>query len=148
MVHRAESSNNVSDAIQQRILQYQIIDRQIFEHFNGSFDRHIEKIGRDKFNTLLAEFQRSRLEFEDACFDKDRVVGGTYHSTSWAVSNYGQTVNRTCSFLQIPDITLTRVVTQLQLSHDYEIEIERELVMPELIKWVQNDYQSRRGSEK
>ena len=129
------------ESTKETILKYQIIDSQIFAHFNASFERHIDAIGRERFYSLLDEFRELRQAFEDKCFDKSKVVKGPYGSTSYKLSWYALNKNLACVFLQTRDTVLTRVVTQLQLSQDYKLEIERKLELQDIVVKVQREYE-------
>ena len=130
----------MSDETKARISQYQVIDRQIFDHFNASFERHIDKIGREKVASLVKEFREMRENFENKCFNKSKTVRGPYSSITWQITDYGRNVNLACTFLQTRDVMLTHVITQLQLSQDYEVPMEGGFKMEEIITKIKHDY--------
>ena len=130
----------MSDETKAKILQYQVIDRQIFDHFNASFERHIDKIGREKVASLVKQFREVRETFENKCFNKNKTVKGPYNSISWEITDYGRNVNVACTFLQTGDLILTKVITQLQLSQDYAVPMEGGFKMEEIITKIKHDY--------
>ena len=131
----------LSEETKRRILQYQIIDRQIFDHFNKTFERHIDEFGRDKFYHQVEEYKSMRLEFENKCFNKEKTIHGPYGSISWALSEYGYR-NKACGFLQMRDVTITKIVTQLQLSNDYKKAIDTPFKNREEIEQIHKDYKN------
>ena len=144
---KTEPQPSLSESTKQKILQFQIIDRKIFAHFNASFDRHIHNIGEEKFYNLVEDFKRKRTEFEDSCFNKENeLILSAFGTVSWNISEFGRTENRACEFLQSPDIALTHAVMQLQRSRDYQVEVEGKMQLQELFQWIQSDYESRRGT--
>ena len=133
----------MSEETKARILKYQVIDARIYDHFNASFQQHVEKIGREKVASQVREFQEMREAFENKCFNKNKTVKGPYNSISWEISYYGQNKNMACTFLQTRDITLTRVITQLQLSQDYTVPIgvtHGPYLMQHIVTKIQRDY--------
>ena len=133
----------MSEETKARILKYQVIDAQIFDHFNQTFELHLDRVGREKVASQVKEFQEMRESFENKCFNKDKTVKGPYNSISWEISEYGKNINVACTFLQTRDVTLTKVITQLQLSQDYTVPIEGNkgpLLMREIVSKIQRDY--------
>ena len=134
---------SMSDETKAKILQYQVIDRQIFDHFNASFERHINKIGREKVASLVKQFREIRETFENKCFNKNKTVKGPYNSISWEITDYGKNVNVACTFLQTRDVILTKVITQLQLSQDYSVPINgssKPLLLQPIVIKLQRDF--------
>ena len=134
---------SMSDETKAKILQYQVIDRQIFDHFNASFERHIDKIGREKVASLVKQFREIRETFENKCFNKNKTVKGPYNSISWEITDYGKNVNVACTFLQTRDVILTKVITQLQLSQDYSVPINgssKPLLLQPIVIKLQRDF--------
>ena len=133
----------MSEETKARILKYQVIDAQIFDHFNQTFELHLDRVGREKVASQVKEFQEMRESFENKCFNKDKTVKGPYNSISWEISEYGKNINVACTFLQTRDVILTKVITQLQLSQDYTVPIEGNngpLLMREIVSKIQRDY--------
>ena len=134
---------SMSDETKAKILQYQVIDRQIFDHFNASFERHIDKIGREKVSSLVKQFREMREAFENKCFNKNKTVKGPYNSISWEITDYGKNVNVACTFLQTRDVILTKVITQLQLSQDYTVPINgssKPYLLKPIVMKLQRDF--------
>ena len=116
-----KKQEELSNKTRTRILEYQVIDRQLFRHFNETFELHINTIGEQRFGNMVIEFQNLRNQFEDKCFDKTVIVeNGSYKQLTWEISNYGKYENLACTFLQTADVMLTKVMTELQISNDYE----------------------------
>jgi hypothetical protein len=134
----------MSEETKARILEYQVIDAQIFDHFNASLERHIDKIGREKVALQVKQFQAMRLAFENKCFNKNKTVyRGPYRSISWVITDYGKYENVACTFLQTRDVTLTYVITELQLSQDYTLPFKERIgpfLMQDMVSKIQRDY--------
>ncbi|XP_063683618.1 galactosylceramide sulfotransferase-like isoform X2 [Bolinopsis microptera] len=133
----------MSEETKARILQYQVIDAQIFDQFNKTFELHLDRVGREKVASQVKEFEEMRESFENKCFNKDKTINGPYKSISWEISEYGRNTNVACTFLQTRDVTLTNVITQLQLSQDYTVPIEGQkgpLLMRDIVSKIQRDY--------
>ena len=145
----SRKKEEVSQETQNRILDYQIIDRQLYDYFNKTFQRHVDGIGKDKMRDLLLEFQTLRTEFEEKCFDKTKEVKlGPYGSASWALTDYGNYENKACTFLQARDVEITSVMTDLQISNDYEntssCKNAGQCLMQSTVKKIQTDYDHNR----
>ena len=130
----------MSDETKARILKYNVIDAQIFDHFNASFELHLERVGREKVASQVKEFREMREAFENKCFNKDKIIKAPYNSVTWELSDYGKNENVACTFLQTRDVILTKVITQLQLSQDYTVPISGNLIMKDIISKIQRDY--------
>ena len=130
----------MSEETKARILKYQVIDAQIFDHFNKTFELHLDRVGREKVASQVKKFQEIRESFENKCFNKNMTVKGPYGSVSWQITDYGRNQNVACTFLQTRDIRLTNVITQLQLTQDYTVPIDQPLVMRDIISKIQRDY--------
>ena len=119
-VLRKNTKGYVSEKTKRTILDHLTLDKQIYDHFSASFERHIDKLGRARIAGEVHKFRVLREEFENKCLNKS---GGLqqmeWHSFSYPLTNYGKTENFACSFLQTNDMVLDRAVTQLQLSRDY-----------------------------
>ena len=131
-----------------RISKYQVIDAQIFDHFNASFEHHLDRIGRENVASQVKEFWKIREAFEDKCFNKNKIVKLPYHSKSWEISNYGKNENLACTFLQADDVEMTSAIAELQLSQDYAVPIvrgdgsafDKPYPMQEIFSKIQQDY--------
>ena len=133
----------MSDETKARILKYNVIDDQIFDHFNVSFEQHLERVGREKVASQVKEFREMREAFENKCFNKNKTVHGPYGSISWEISDYGKNKNVACQFLQTRDVALTMAIAKLQLSQDYTVPIEgydKNFHMQDIISKIQRDY--------
>ncbi|XP_063684643.1 galactosylceramide sulfotransferase-like isoform X2 [Bolinopsis microptera] len=130
----------MSEETKARILKYQVIDVQIFDHFNKTFELHLDRVGREKVASQVKKFEEMRESFENKCFNKNMTVKGPYGSVSWEITDYGRNTNLACTFLQTRDIKLTNVVTQLQLTQDYTVPIDQPLVMRDMVSKIQRDY--------
>ena len=114
----------MSEETKVRILKYQIIDAQIFDNFNKTFELHLDRVGKEKIAFQVKEFEEIRESFENKiCFNKDNTVNGLYNSISWEITEYGINININvaCTFLQTRDVILTKVITQLQPSQDLSL---------------------------
>ena len=107
----------MSEETKARILKYQVIDAQLFDHFNKTFELHLDWVGKEKTASQVKEFEEIRKSFENKiCFNKDNTVNG------FLFININ--INVACTFLQTREIILTKVITQLQPSQDYTIPIK------------------------
>ena len=147
----SEPKDSISEATKARILKYQVIDSQLFDHFNATFERNLDRIGRQKVAEQVIELQKVREAFENKCFNKKkRIVLRNYHSMSWKLTDYGKNKNLACSFLRTDDVKLTNAIAQLQLSRDYTVPIKdakgnlhnAPFVMQDELSKIQQDYES------
>ena len=91
-----------------RILNYKYIDKQIFDYFNSSLDKHILKLGREKIAAETDKFREVRKSFEDECKKNTSCLGCSK-------------ANPDCDFLQYEFFRhYSMVVTDLQRSDDYK----------------------------
>ena len=146
---RDQPKVSMSAETMNRILKYQVIDDQIFHHFNASFDHHLEKIGREKVASQVKEFRKMREAFENKCFNKNKIVKLPYSSKSWEISDYGKYENLACTFLQADDVEMTEALAKLQLSQDYTVPMigsDGSIIdhpyypMQDMISKIQHDY--------
>ena len=137
-------TTELSEESQRRILDIGLLDQAIYQHFSAKFEEHVNSFGRERLEMRVKEFQDMRQNFEDACFDKSKILGGPYGSVSWELSDYGKHINRACEFLQIKDVTLTKVVTEAQLSEDYNKEIPNmkgdQFLLKDMVLQIQRDF--------
>ena len=134
---------SMSEETKARILKYHVIDTHIFDHFNASFERHLDRLGREKVASQVKEFKEMREAFENKCFDKSTTVKGPYNSVSWKITDYGENENVACTFLQTRDVILTKVITELQLSQDYTVPINGSngpFTMQDIVSKIQRHY--------
>ena len=130
----------MSDETVAKILKYQVIDDQIFNHFNASFEQHLDRVGREKVASQLKEFQEMREAFENKCFDKDKIIAHPGQSVTWELSDYGKHINVACTILQTHDYHMRRIMRQLQLSKDYTLPINETLVLQDIVSRIQREY--------
>ena len=55
----------MSEETKARILKYQVIDAQIFDHFNKTFELHLDRVGKEKIASQVKEFEEIRESFEN-----------------------------------------------------------------------------------
>ena len=130
----------ISDKTIARILKYQVVDDQIFHHFNASFEQHLDRLGRENVASQVKEFRKMRETFENKCFNKDKIIETRFNSVTWELSDYGKNINVACKFLQTHDAELSTIMKQLQLSQDYTVPINKTLLMQDVISRIQRDY--------
>ena len=113
MPGKKRGKEKLSEKTEQRILLYNTYDEQVYYHFNKTLDEHIVHIGEAKIADLLNDFRKKQQNFEDECETalKERKLGES---------------SPACEFLYQPDHVLNAATTELQLSNDYDIEIQRE----------------------
>ncbi|XP_063689082.1 galactosylceramide sulfotransferase-like [Bolinopsis microptera] len=133
----------LSEETKARILKYQVIDAQIFDHFNKSFELHLHRVGREKVASQVNEFVKMRESFENKCLNKDKNINNPNASLRWEITEYGSNINVACTFLQNKPLVMTKIITQLQLSQDYTIPIkgqEEPFLMRDIVSKIQQDY--------
>ncbi|XP_063688821.1 galactosylceramide sulfotransferase-like [Bolinopsis microptera] len=134
----------LSEETKARILKYQVIDAQIFDHFNKTFELHLHRVGREKVASQVNEFVEMRESFENKCLNKNKTVSNPNASIKWEITEYGKNINVACTFLQNKPSLLTEVITQLQLSQDYTIPIKGQetepFLMQDIVSKIQRDY--------
>ena len=135
-----EPHATISDVTTARILKYQVIDDQIYRYFNASFEKHLDRVGREKVASQVKEFREMREAFENKCFNKSKIIPAPYGSVSWEISDYGKNVNVACTFLQITDSVMIRVIDQVQRSLDYTVPINQTLLRQDIVSKIQRDY--------
>ena len=139
----AKPKVKLSEETRARIMRYQVIDAKIFEHFNKTFETHLNKIGREKVASQVKEFRVFRESFENKCLNKNKTVIARYNSIAWELTDYGRNKNVACKFLQTRDVILTQVIGQLQLSQDYTVPINGNtgpFLMQDDVSKIQSDY--------
>ena len=92
--------DELSTSTKERILKNQLIDTQMYEHFNTSLNEKIDQIGREKFTELVADFHMELEEFNRLCLSESQY-------------------RLQCRFLTLDDVKITRMLTELQISDDY-----------------------------
>ena len=68
-----KKKEGLSDATKERVMKYQVIDRQLFHHFNQTFEKHLDRVGREKIALEVKQFRELRERFENKCFDKNKL---------------------------------------------------------------------------
>ena len=114
------TKDKIPEETREKILNHLQLDRMIFEHVTKSFERHIDRLGRERISEEVRKFRVLREEFENKCIDKgSRMQLKEWRSWGYPLTKYGKSENYACSFLQTNDMILDHAVTQLQLSHNY-----------------------------
>ena len=143
-----KTKKTISDKTKARISKYQVIDAQIFNHFNKSFQQKLDGMGRENIARQVEEFRKLRETFENKCFDKNETVELRFQSMSWKLSDYGTNKNLACMLLQTCDVKLTHALAELQLSQDYTVPIvssggklhDKPFMMQDMLSKIQLDY--------
>ena len=93
-----QSKDELSDSTKNNMFKHLTLDKQMFEFFNNSLDRHIDKRGRKLIEDQVREFRFLREEFEDKCFNKSMVKVMEWDTRSYELTEYGKTENLACTF--------------------------------------------------
>ena len=144
-----QSKDELSDSTKNNLFKHLTLDKQMFDFFNASLDRHIDKLGRKHIEDQVREFRFLREEFEDKCFNKSMVKVMEWDTRSYELTEYGKTENLACTFLQLNDSELDNAISQLQNSRDYTAPIyykgriiTQDYLFGDIIKTLQHEYES------
>ena len=144
------SKTNLTKSTIRNIYNHLTLDKQMFDFFNASLDRHIEKLGRKHINEEVIKFRKMRHEFENRCFDKTKVKVMEWDTRSYELTKYGKSENLACTFLQLNDVQLDDAISQLQNSRDYTMPIRykgslvtKNYIFYDLITTLQREFENR-----
>ena len=117
-LERRSKKNSFSDnLVIKKVQDFNIIDEKLYAHFLSSFEKHIEKFGKDRIASEVKRFQALKTILENTCYDFDSSKG-TKKFSDYAKANF-----KICEFLDGDDGLIESILAELQSSNDYKISL-------------------------